>query len=270
MQHAGLIALIAWQALASAVTQIGMGSQSDPAPSSTELRHLVLAEHLRHAERRAATFRVAWAIGHLIGTPLNVIAGRAALIRSATDAGVSADHARRIEEQVERLALEIRKLIDYLTPPDPASEPGSVSSVIEDALALCSPFATEQEIGIDAPAGTLPHGSVDRVSTLLVLTTLLSLAARKSPRGQTIRLRVSEAESNPSALKFELTAPGMDQPEGRIDRLEPPKDASRGTSEAMLALSICFAVAQRRGGDIRIDKDQSSATVMSFTCPLVG
>jgi signal transduction histidine kinase len=230
----------------------------------------VLAEQLRHAERRAATFRVAWAIGHLIGTPLNVIAGRAALIRSAADAGGSAEHARRIEEQVERLALEIRKLIDYLTPPDPTSEPGSVAGVIEDAIALSLPFAAEQGVAIDPPVGDLPSASVDRVSTLLVLTTLLSLAVRKSPRGQAVRLRIGGTESMEKSLSFELTAPGMEQPGGRIDRLEPPDDASRGTSEAMQALSICFAVAQRRGGDVRVGTDPSSATVLSFKCPLVG
>jgi two-component system, NtrC family, sensor kinase len=235
-----------------------------------EQRHLVLAEHLRHAERRAATFRVAWAIGHLIGTPLNVIAGRAALIRSGAEAGGAAEHARRIEEQVERLALEIRKLIDYLTPPEPTPEPGSVSSVVEDAISLSMPFAIEQGIGIDSPTGDLPSASVDRVSTLLVLTTLLSLAVRKSPRGQTMRLRVDKTESTDVALVFELTAPGMEHPEGRIDRLEPPPTASRGASEALQALSICFSVAQRRGGDVRVAKDADSATVISFTCPVVG
>lgn len=246
-----------------------MASQSGRGQPSSEQRHLVLAEHLRHAERRAAAFRVAWAIGHLIGTPLNVIAGRAALIRSGADASGPAEHARRIEEQVERLALEIRKLIDYLTPPEPTSEPGSVSSVIEDAIALSLPFATEQGVGIEPHAGDLPSASVDRTSTLLVLTTLLSLAVRKSPRGQTVRLRVGNAESAESIV-FEVTAPGMEQPEGRIDRLEPPANANRGTSEALQALSICFSVAQRRGGEVRVGRDGASATVISFTCPVVG
>src|SRR5262245_48836625 len=95
----------------------------EPAAPSDVERHLLLAERLRHAERRAAAFRVASAIGHLIGTPLNVIAGRAALIRHAQDPGnlrdaaTPADHARRIEEQIERLTVEVRRLIDYLTPP---------------------------------------------------------------------------------------------------------------------------------------------------------
>src|SRR6185312_4299117 len=83
---------------------------------------LALFDHLRQTEIRATSARVASVIGHLIGTPLNVIAGRAALIRSNPSAEYSIENARRIEEQVERLAQRIRRLIEYLTAPEPAGD----------------------------------------------------------------------------------------------------------------------------------------------------
>lgn len=231
---------------------------------------MALAEELRHAERRAATFRVAWAIGHLIGTPLNVIAGRAALIRSSTDAGASAEHARRIEEQVERLAQEVRRLIDYLTPPEPTSEPGPLAGVIDAALVLSQPITTERGVHLELPPGELPKVLVDRMSTLLVVTTLLSLAARNSPRESKFRLRITEPASGADTILLEITVSGMKYPEGRIDRLEPPESAAPGTSDTMQALSICFGVAQRRGGVVRVGRDEADATVLSFTCPVVA
>lgn len=85
-----------------------------------------------------------------------------------------------------------------------------------------------------------------------------------------MRVRVTRLEPAGSPLVFELTAPGMKHPDGRIDRLEPPANAGRGASEAMQALSICFSVAQRRGGDVRVVKDGASGSVITFTCPVVG
>src|SRR5688500_10143930 len=91
---------------------------ADQGPDTPD-RLLALLDELRQAERRAAISRVASVIGHLIGTPLNVIAGRAALIRANPSPEAALENAQRIEQQVERLALRIRRLIDYLTAPEP-------------------------------------------------------------------------------------------------------------------------------------------------------
>src|SRR6185503_2969670 len=96
----------------------------------TAEQKLAKFDDLRQAERRAVSSRVASVVAHLIGTPLHVIAGRASLIRTApTDASV-AENARRIEEQVERLARRIRALIDYLMLPEPDVSPELAENVI--------------------------------------------------------------------------------------------------------------------------------------------
>ena len=58
--------------------------------------------------------------GHLVGTPLNVIAGRAALIRSNPTPEAITENVRRIEEQVDRLSQRIRRLVDYFDLAEPA------------------------------------------------------------------------------------------------------------------------------------------------------
>ena len=79
---------------------------------------LVLNDDLRRAERHAIVSRLSSVFAHLIGTPLNVIAGRAALIKSNPEGAAVLENATRIEQQVERLAFRIRKLIDYWTSVD--------------------------------------------------------------------------------------------------------------------------------------------------------
>src|SRR5688572_7221301 len=76
---------------------------------------LLLADDLRRAERHAIVSRLSSVFAHLIGTPLNVIAGRAALIKSNPEGASALENATRIEQQVERLAFRIRRLIEYWT-----------------------------------------------------------------------------------------------------------------------------------------------------------
>src|SRR6201999_3525977 len=136
-------------------------------------RKLALFDHLRQTELRATSSRVASVIGHLIGTPLNVIAGRAALIRSNPTAEYAVENARRIEEQVERLAQRIRRLIEYLTAPEPAGEPRPVGDIVADAIALYGPIAVQRGVHLTPPPDPVPDVSVDGTSALVVLTSLL-------------------------------------------------------------------------------------------------
>src|SRR5687767_13084459 len=102
---------------------------------------LTRLDQLRHTERRAASARMVSMVGHLIGTPLNVIAGRAGLIRTnPTPEGID-ENVRRIEEQVERLSLRIRRLIDYFGMSEPEAGPRTVADVLAECLALYRPVA---------------------------------------------------------------------------------------------------------------------------------
>src|SRR3954471_20951649 len=93
---------------------------------------LARLDALRQAERRAASMRMVSVTGHLIGTPLNVIAGRAALIRSNPSPEAIEGNVRRIEEQVERLSLRIRRLIDYFGLPDPPAGRRTVGEILDE------------------------------------------------------------------------------------------------------------------------------------------
>src|SRR3954470_12295030 len=93
---------------------------------------LARLDNLREAERRAASARMISVAGHLVGTPLNVIAGRAALIRSNPSPEAIEENVRRIEEQVERLALRIRRLIDYFGLVEPPLPRRGVGDLLDE------------------------------------------------------------------------------------------------------------------------------------------
>jgi signal transduction histidine kinase len=211
-----------------------------------------MLDDLRQAERRAVSSRVASVIAHLIGTPLHVISGRASLIRSVPGAGNVAENARRIEEQVDRLAKRIRALIDYLTAPEPAPQQEPVPEVVGGALSLYVPIAQARGIELKL-LGDLPDANVDGTSALIVLTSLFSLATRVAPAGAVTELAVTTAEDG--RVAFELTVPGLEPPRGRIDSLEPPEQPEHVGIEELQVLSVCSAIVRRSGGQLEVTHD---------------
>lgn len=82
---------------------------------------LELYDTLAQYQLRDAGAEVAAAIAHAVGTPLNVISGRAELIRH--DPSNALAQVTRIEDQVKKLANGLRQLVDYLAVPDPRIPP---------------------------------------------------------------------------------------------------------------------------------------------------
>jgi signal transduction histidine kinase len=207
---------------------------------------------------------VASVLGHVIGTPLHVIAGRASLIRTNPTPENAAENARRIEEQVERLARRIRGLIDYLTVPENTVDACSLEQIVADAQMFCRPLAAANNVELSVTSLPLPEGRVDGTPSLLVLTSLISLALRSASSGAVVGLAVTLP--GPGSVHFELDVPGMQPPRARIDRLEPPDDWDRREADQLQALSLCFAIASRHGGHVTLEKNDSGALVR-FRCP---
>jgi signal transduction histidine kinase len=238
----------------------------EPASRSRALceRELVLIDRVRRTERRAIAAQVVSVIGHLIGTPLNVIAGRAALIRRDTAPESIAENVRRIEEQVERLAQRIRKLIDYLGAQQQEIELRSVAEVIADAITLTAPIATYRGVSFNAPSEE-QRDPLDGISALTVLTSLLSLAANVAPSGSVVTL---SAASEPTNVRFRLIVPGLEAPESRIDRLEPPAERERANADTLQVLSLAAAMAQRHGGRVEVTSEGPGKSSIYFTCAI--
>jgi signal transduction histidine kinase len=227
-------------------------------PPAEVARLLARLNQLRSAERRAASARMVSVIGHLIGTPLNVIAGRAALIRTGNPSPEAIEeNSRRIEEQVERLSQRIRRLIDYFGLAESTAEPRALAEVLDDCLALYRPVAEQQGVTLQVSASELSTARIDASLVLLVMTTLLSLAIRTAEAGAVVS--VTSSERGPKALLLELNAPGLPPPPGRLDRLEPPEPGVRYDAGALETLWLCLGLAKRSGGSFDVVAATSGA-----------
>jgi two-component system NtrC family sensor kinase len=221
------------------------------APQSPDFADLLSRlDQLRHTERRAASARMVAMIGHLIGTPLNVIAGRAGLIRTnPTPEGID-ENVRRIEEQVERLSQRIRRLIDYFGLSEPQVGPRPAQDVLSECLDLYRPIAARKGVQIEAVNRLTGEQKIDGGFGPLVLTTLFSLAVRSSRSGQVVDVKVSERDAK--TVVFELHLPALTAPPGPLDRLDPPEYGQQYDVGVLETLWICTALTKRTGGAVEL------------------
>jgi signal transduction histidine kinase len=241
-----------------------MTVQAPEKPDPAQL--LLRLDELRQAERRAVSARMVSVAGHLVGTPLNVIAGRAALIRTNTSPEAIEENVRRIEEQVERLALRIRRLIDYFGLTEPQAPVRALSEVLDECLYLYGPVAEAKGVAFELSAEGVEPVSVDGAVTPLVLTALVSLSLRSASAGQRVKLSVSE--HGPKLLMFEISAPGLEAPPKNFERLEPPEHGVRYDAGSLETLWTCLGMARRAGGGLDVVPAESASGVrIRFECP---
>jgi signal transduction histidine kinase len=224
---------------------------SEPEPPAVDLERLLARlDELRQAERRAASARMVSVIGHLIGTPLNVIAGRAGLLRNNPTPEAIEENVRRIEEQVERLSQRIRRLVDYFGLADPKSQPRALAEILTECRELYAPIAQQKGVSLDVYDGELSEQHIEGTIMPVVLTALLSLAIGTTPSGGSIELTVSER--GPKVLALGLGMIGLSVPPGRLDRLEPPEPEAHYDVGAFETLWICQGLVKRISASLEV------------------
>lgn len=232
-----------------------------PEPAALLLARL---DELRRAERRAASARMVSVAGHLAGTPLNVIAGRAALIRTNRSPEAIEENVRRIEEQVERMAVRMRRLIEYFGLAEPAAEHRTVGAILAECQALYLPMARLKGVLLRVDAGDAEPLSLEGELSSLVLTTLLSLGVRTAAPGQSVTLDATQ--HGPSVVAFQLQLPNLEVP-AHFERFEPPEHGGRYDPGTLESFWTCLGLARRIGGSLSIaNPDSARVANARFEC----
>ena len=267
------------------------------APAAEAL--LELSEALAQRQLRDAGAEIASAIAHAVGTPLNVISGRAELIRH--DPSNALAQVARIEEQVKKLATGLRQIVDYLAVPEPppagapsaatsraaAAAPGAAGSVpvlpleivdaqavLRDAAALAEPVSRALGVDVAVDGAALSGARVERWHSLGTLSSLVSAALRHAAGGRRAGAgpgagdRVSIAGSlGPQGVTFELRVPGLGAIQGwQLEHFHPRPASAEGT-EFHRTMSICGTIVRGHGGRLQAEASpDGSSLIVRFSC----
>jgi signal transduction histidine kinase len=215
-------------------------------------------EQLRHAERLATVGRLAAGIAHELGTPLNIVSGRARMIvRGKVEGPAVTEYARSIADQADRMTASIQRLLDFSRRREPHKQHVNLTAVT-------SSMESTEEIRAHADPGQL-----DQVTTNLVVNAL-----QASPPGSTIRIRTGRSQPPPGCASREPFAFVQVEDEGsgmsedvRRQVFEPfftTKPVGQGVG---LGLSVAIGIVEEHGGWIDVQSKPGQGSAFSVYLP---
>jgi len=236
-------------------------------------------DRLRSAERLAGLGRLAAGLAHEIGTPLNVISGRAeALQRSVAGQQPADRHVRIIATQIDRIARTVRDMLDFARMKAPQRVETDVVQVLGSVLELIEgPLAARNVRVVLAKDGDLPRLVADPNQLQQVFLNVVTNAMDAMTSGGELGIRVATRvaphpeDGGPSrrwiAVRFEDTGTGIPL-EDRAHVFDPfftTKDVGRGTG---LGLSVSYGIVREHGGWFDLDSETGHGTRLTVFLPI--
>lgn len=257
-----------------------LGAARAAVRAETEARIAAL-EQLRHADRLKTVGRLASGIAHELGTPLNVVSGRATMIASGklrTEETV--ENATIIKAQSVRMTKIIRQLLDFARCRAPDRSVVDLQTVARQTRELLAALAQKQRAEIRLlPVAEPPMACVDAGQMQQVLTNIVVNGLQAMPAGGTLEIafqreRVRAPNVPQGDPQDYVRVDASDQGEGISEEhlrqvFEPfftTKDVGEGTG---LGLSIAYEIVREHDGWIAVTSQPGQGSCFSVYLPAV-
>lgn len=233
---------------------------------------------LRHADRLTTVGKLASGLAHELGTPLNVVRGRAKLIVDGEVEGADVgESARIVVEQAERMTALIRQLLDFARPRALMKMPVNVAGLARRVCELVVTIARKAEVTLEPPADVSVMVPADDGQLTQVVTNLVVNAIQATPSGGTVTLRtrtieqaappyVDSTQTKWVAIEVTDTGKGIDE-DARARVFEPfytTKEVGEGTG---LGLSVSWGIVREHGGWIDLTSTPGQGTTFTVYLP---
>jgi signal transduction histidine kinase len=239
-----------------------------------------LARELRRLDRLATVGQLAAGLAHEIGSPLQVLNGRARAIAARTDVPPEiVRSAQIVDQQSDRIARTLEQLLN-LTRRRPATMSDvSVEIAVTAIIDLMQPEARRRQVDLRLECATdLPKvcGNLDHIQQ--VAMNLLSNAFRAAPAGGQVSVvvaasaftRVAAADSQ-TAVRLVVTDTGVGMSaDTRRHIFEPFFTTWIDDGGTGLGLAIVKSIVDEHGGLIEVTSDSGRGTVVTVHFPVTG
>ena len=236
---------------------------------------------LHNAQRLASLGRLAAGLAHEIGTPLNVISGRAdALMRQLGDDERASRGLQAISAQSDRIVRIVRDMLDFARMKSPRRLPISLAATIAGVLELVhddlqrAGTVTKVEIPSALPRVTADADQLQQVFHNLIINARDAMAG-----GGTLRIHAEEQRcphperGGPPArfavITFADTGSGITA-EDRARVFDPfftTKEPGRGMG---LGLAVSYGIVEEHGGWFGLQSAPGQGTQVSVYLPIEG
>lgn len=236
-------------------------------------------EQLHHAERLATVGKLASGLAHELGTPLNVVSGRAKMIVSGDlKKDEVVESAQVIREQSDRVVNIIRQLLDFARRRSPEKKNSDLKEIADHVSAMLKPMAIEKKVKLNVTSdGTPTEVKVDPVQIQQVLSNIVVNAIHAMPNGGEINLSVGREHVQPPADRgrtegdyvcVRVADQGVGISQENLTRIFTPffstKDVGEGTG---LGLSIAHGIVSEHGGWLAVESEKGKGSTFSVYLP---
>jgi two-component system NtrC family sensor kinase len=254
--------------------------EADALVDTAHKRRLDALEQLRHADRLRTVGQLASGLAHELGTPLNVVSGRARLIEEADGATDEiADDARIILDQTARITALVKQLLGFARRSRPRDEAADLATIASRVAHLLTPIAGKSGITIEfsAPSGPCVTRCdaflFEQALTNVVLNGLQAMAAGGTLRMEVFRKMATPPKSASSTPErfgvVRVTDTGRGIEPADLERIFDPffttKDIGEGTG---LGLSVVYGILEDHGGFIEVESQVGRGSQFDLLVPM--
>jgi signal transduction histidine kinase len=247
--------------------------------TETAARLATMAQ-LRHADRLTTVGKLASGVAHEMGTPLNVISGRAKMIASGEVEGDEIpENARIISEQADRVTRIIRQLLGFARrrPSDKAES--RLDEIVKNTVNLLTPVAQKAKVelqmeGLDRPFQLF----ADADQMQQVVANMVMNGIQAMPEGGTLTVRMAKWRAKPPPepggperewicvdVKDEGEGISGEDLESIFDPFFTTKGVGQGTG---LGLSVSHGIVQEHGGFISVESRKGEGSCFRIHLPV--
>ncbi len=231
----------------------------------TEVKQM--QEQLRRTERLAELGTLASGMAHEIGTPMNVIQGRAEYLLQRTTEEPIKKGLATIIAQVERITKIMNQLLTFARRRPIERKPMDLKKTIADCLDIVQERLKQHRVEVETSyAEPLPlvHADPDQMSQ--VLLNLVLNAIQAMPEGGRLSLAL---EPEGPRMKLSVADTGSGMPAEILNKIFDPffttKDVGAGTG---LGLTVVHGIVEDHGGAIHVDSVPGRGTTFTIHLPI--
>jgi signal transduction histidine kinase len=236
-------------------------------------RKLELERRLRRSEKVAAIGTLASGLAHEIGTPLNVIRGRAEhLLATGRHPPKTVEVLETIINQIDRISRIIRMLLDVGSQRDRPRSTCDLRAIVQRTLNLLETEAARRNVSLVPELGDRPlpvDCDADQLQQVFVNLAVNALDAMDG-NGGTLRISTKTDSQNGSGkvkLFFDDSGPGVAESErARVfDPFFTTKEPGKGTG---MGLAVSQSIIKDHNGEIAIESGDGGGARFVVTLPL--
>ncbi|MBX3302144.1 MAG: PAS domain S-box protein [Nitrospira sp.] len=228
-----------------------------------------LQAQLRRTERIAELGTLASGMAHEIGTPMNVILGRAEYLMDRVTEEPIKKGLQTIITQVERITRVMNQLLSFARRKMPERRPLDLRKVIEDSVEIFHERLARNRIHVEMDLATscpLVLADADHMSQVAI--NLIMNAVHAMPDGGI--LRVGLASEN-QMVKLTVVDTGHGIPRDVIKKIFEPffttKEFGQGTG---LGLTVVKGIIDEHQGSIAVESEEGKGTTFRILLPLAS